>query len=342
MTIVRGTSLSSYPQLVTELGGDPDELLRAVGIRMRDVGNYDVSIPFRSALRAIESAATATATPDFGRRLADRQGIEIVGPVGAAACTAGTVANALTIFSTYMSAYSPAVGISVATLGDPARPFIKFEILLDRVPPCPQSIELTLGVSLRVLRFLLGSGYVPLSAHLPHSPLMPVSEYVEYFGCAVHFVERTTGLMISAADLDRPLHRDDVAHRALVDYLNSFTVGGPGLTPSIRSVVRQLLPTGATTLEVIAEQFDLHTKTLQRRLADEGTTFAALVDQVRKEVAGRYLRDDTISLAHVTREIGYAEQSVLTRSCRRWFGCSPTDYRKQLRASDADTEPTEG
>ncbi len=78
-------------------------------------------------------------------------------------------------------------------------------------------------------------------------------------------------------------------------------------------------------------QFHLHPKTLQRRLADEGTTFAALVDQVRKDTADRYLRTTGISLSHLARELGYAEQSVLTRSCKRWFGTGPAAYRSQTR-----------
>lgn len=58
---------------------------------------------------------------------------------------------------------------------------------------------------------------------------------------------------------------------------------------SVRTIVRQLLPTGAATLNVVAEQFHLHPKTLQRRLAEENTTFVILVDRVRKDVADRYL-----------------------------------------------------
>jgi AraC-like DNA-binding protein len=336
MSVVRGTSLSNYPRLVTELGGDPDNLLRAAGIRPQDVDNYDVALSFRAVLQAIESAAVTTATPDFGRRLAQRQGIEIIGPVGAAARTAATVADALAVFSTFMSAYTPAIGISMVPLDNRERSFLKFELLLDRVPPCPQSIELCLGVSLGVMRFLLGPGYAPLSVHLPHDPLTPVDDYLEYFGCRAYFAERTTGFTIRTTDLQKPLHRDDVAHRALVEYLNSVTTHEAGLAQSIPSIVRQLLPTGLATLDVIADQFNLHPKTLQRRLAGEGITFAALVDQVRKEVAGRYLRDTQISLSQLTREIGYAEQSVLTRSCRRWFGCSPTDYRKRLQLIPAD------
>jgi len=145
------------------------------------------------------------------------------------------------------------------------------------------------------------------------------------------FAERTAGFTICSSDLRRALRRDDVAHRAIVEYLNTITASETGLAQSVRTIVRQLLPTGAATMEVIAAQFNLHPKTLQRRLADEGVTYAALVDDVRKEAAERYLRTTQISLSHLTRELGYAEQSVLTRSCRRWFGCGPAAYRKRLR-----------
>jgi AraC-like DNA-binding protein len=85
------------------------------------------------------------------------------------------------------------------------------------------------------------------------------------------------------------------------------------------------------TLQVIAAQFRLHPKALQRRLASEGTTFAALVDAVRRGMARRYLRDTDMTLSHLARELGYAEQSVLSRSCRRWFGSSPAALRDGLR-----------
>jgi hypothetical protein len=121
MSVVRGTGMSNYPSLVAELAGDPASLLRAAGIRRHDVGNYEPFILFRAAIRAIKSAAEAMATPDFGRRVAQRQGIEILGAVGVAARTAATVADAQGIFCTDMAAYSPAIAIQAAPLADPHR-----------------------------------------------------------------------------------------------------------------------------------------------------------------------------------------------------------------------------
>ncbi|WP_071288039.1 AraC family transcriptional regulator [Mycolicibacterium llatzerense] len=333
MSVVRGTGLANYPQLVTELGGDPARLLRASGIRAADVGDYDAFIPFLAVLHALESAAEATATPDFGRRLAARQGIEVLGPVGVAARTAATVADALSIFSTYLAAYSPAIEIRVTPLNEPGKSFIAFGFRLEHIPPAPQSMELSLGLAVRVLRFLLGSAWSPLSVHIPHAALTPAGDYVTYFGCTAYFAQRTAGFAIRTSDLRRALHRDDVAHRAMVEYLNTIVTPETGLAQSVRAVVRQLLPTGAANMTVVAGQFNVHPKTLQRRLADDGCTFAQLLDDVRKETADRYLRTTGISLSHLARELGYAEQTALTRSCHRWFGCGPVAYRKRLRSA---------
>ena len=332
MSVVRGTSLSGYQRLVAELGGDPAELLRAAGIRPQDVGDYEVFVPYRSLIVAVETAAAATSTPDFGRRLALRQGIEILGPLGVAARTAATVGDTFTIVETFLGAYSPAISARITPSASAGQSFYAFEILIERPPPHPQTTELSLGVSLQVLRFQLGSQYAPLSVHLPHQPLTDTADYLTYFGCRPYFNQPTTGFTLRTADLMRPLNQDALAHQAVVQYLASITTRQPGMTQSVRTMVRQLLPTGTASLELIAAQFDLHPRALHRRLSAEKTSFGELIDGVRRETAEHYLRDTDMSLSHLTRELGYAEQSVLTRSCRRWFGCGPSSYRKAVRS----------
>lgn len=331
MSVVRGTSLSNYPRLVRELGGNPAELLHAAGIEPRDVGRYEVFVPLRSVAAAVESAAIATATPDFGRRLALRQSIEILGPVGVAARTAATVADAFNIFENFMGAYSPAISAAVTPVDDPRRVFFEFRLLLEASPPIPQSIELTLGVALRVLRLMLGTGYAPLEVHIPHQPLTAADDYRRYFGCPPRFAAKTAGFTLRTTDLAQPLSHDQLANQAVVQYLKLIIARDAGFAPSVRTMVRQLLPTGTVTLELIAAQFNMHPRALQRRLTDEGVPFRELLDDVRRRTAEHYLRDTDMTLSHLTRELGYAEQSVLTRSCHRWFGAGPAGHRRALR-----------
>lgn len=334
MSVIRGTSLVHYPQLVTALGGDPDALLRSAGIRPSDVGQTDAFIPYLGLVQALELAATATGTPDFGRQLALRQGIEVLGPVGVAARTAASVADAFGVFETYLGAYSPAIATRITALNDPDQSFYEFRVRAEPLPPHPQVIELSLGVTLRVFRFLLGERFAPIRVHFPHEPLNSAEEYRSYFSCPPVFAERAAGLSVWSADLTRAIDRDDLTHHAVIQYLKGIvTTRDPELTEVAVDLVGRLLPTGAVTLTLIAAQFGLHPKAFQRRLSAEGSTFAHLLDEVRRQKAESYLRDTNITLTHLARELGYAEQSVLTRSCRRWFGVGPTAARRLLRSS---------
>ncbi len=130
----------------------------------------------------------------------------------------------------------------------------------------------------------------------------------------------------------KPLAQDQLGHEAIVAYLSGITTRNDATGDTVQVLVRQLLPSGTAKLKSVAGQLGLHPpKTLQRRLADEHTTFAAITDGgVRRELADRLLRDTGVTLAHLAHELGYAEQSVLTRSCQRWFGCPPGSIGKRL------------
>lgn len=338
MSVIRGTALTGFPALVTELGGDPDVVLGRSGIKRSDVGRFDAFLTYLSFINVVESAAAATQTPSFGRQLGARQGIEILGPVGVAARTAASVADAFNIFEQYLAAYSPAIVVTIDRGADTA--FVEFKIVIEHPPAHPQATELSMGVMVRVFRFLFGAGYAPLVAHLPHSPVSPREEYVQYFSCTTRFGATRAGFTLPAEDLDRPLARDGMAHRVVLDYLDSvIDRHRPGMASSIRELIRQLLPAGAATVAVIADQFRLHPTALRRRLTAEGTTFNAVVDDVRRDLAERYLRDTDMTLSHLARELGYAEQSVLSRSCQRWFGASPATLRSNWRSAQPPPVP---
>jgi len=329
MLLIRGSSLTGFLPLVIAHGGDPAALLKLANVDPDDVGQRDRFIPLRSAIAAVEDAAAVLNVSDFGRQLAVRQSIDILGPIGVAARTAATVADAFAILDTYMGVYSPGIATRIGTHSDPALGRFEFDFLLDPRPPQAQAIELALGVTLRVLHLFLGTTYRPVAVHLPHPGLGTKADYRRYFGCPPHFNEPIAGFTMYAADLQRPLSHDTLAHQLALNYLTT-TMGRHtrGVADTLRSVIRQLLPTGNLTAELAARQFGLHPKTLQRRLAGEGTTFAHLVDQTRRDMAHRLLLDTDLSLHQICRQLGYAEQSVLTRSCRRWFNTTPTAYRQ--------------
>lgn len=329
MSLIRGTSLQGFVELVDELGADAEGLLRFAHLSPEVVGRHDAFVDYRSVISVLEAAARATGTGDFGRRLADRQGLDILGPLGVAARTAPTVGAAFGSIEKYMTVYSPAIAITVTR--EPGQRLATFEwrIIVDRPPAHRQSAELALGVTCRVFRLLSDPDFVPTSVQLRHDALTDRSGYVSYFGCPVEFSASTYGFRFPAAVLARPLDADSAVHAVVEDYLS--TVVAPTTTSVVDAVtrlVRTMLPTGGLDLDLVSEQLALHRRTLQRQLAERGVTFAGLVDQVRREEAARYLRETDMPLGQLAGVLGLSEQSALTRASRRWFGASPSHVRK--------------
>ncbi|WP_240431308.1 AraC family transcriptional regulator [Mycobacterium kyogaense] len=334
MQLVRGSALVGFVPLITTLGGDPGALLALAGIDPADAGNDDRYVPLRSAIAAVENASTTLHVSDFGRRLALRQSIDILGPVAVAARTAATVAVAFDVLVTHMDSHSPGISARITDDADPALRRFEYGFLLHPAPPQTQAIELALGLTLQVLRLFLGAAYHPVAVHLPHPPLGTDGDYRDYFGCTPHFTASFAGFTLRANDLERPLNHDPLAHRLALSYLSdAHGQRTRDIVDTVRSIVRQVLPSGELTATLVARQFGIHTKTLQRRLVAEGTTFSELVDDTRRELAHRLLVGTELPIAQVSRQLGYAEHSVFTRACKRWFDVTPTEHRRRAPTS---------
>lgn len=131
MAVIRGSALTNYHELVAELGGDGSRLLAGARVSPTDAGSYERFISLPNGARALEATAATLNAPDFGRQLARRQGIEILGPVGLAARTAATVADAFAILEKFMGAYCPVISARVTDHRDPALCRFEFEYLLN-------------------------------------------------------------------------------------------------------------------------------------------------------------------------------------------------------------------
>lgn len=332
MSLIRGTSLQGFGELVDELGAEAEELLRFAHLSPEVVGSHDHFVDYRSVISVLEAAARATGAGDFGRRLANRQGLDILGPVGVAARTAPTVGAAFGSIEKYLAVYSPA--IAIALTHEPGQRLAAFEwrVVVPRPPAHRQAAELALGVTCQVFRLLAGPDFIPTSVQLRHDALTERSEYASYFGCPVEFSTSRYGFRFPAAVLAHPLGADSAVHAVVEDYLGTVVSPTPSsIVEAVTRLVRIMLPTGGLDLDLVSGQLALHSRTLQRRLADQGVSFTGLVDRVRREEAERYLRETDMPLGQLAGVLGLSEQSALTRACQRWFGASPSRVRKDGR-----------
>jgi AraC-like DNA-binding protein len=101
------------------------------------------------------------------------------------------------------------------------------------------------------------------------------------------------------------------------------------LVHDVRTLVLESLTKGATQVDAIARQLNMSSKTLERRLGERGKTYSALLDEIRSDLAKRYLADTDFRLEQVAYLTGYSEPAALVRAFKRWTGQTPIQYRGQ-------------
>jgi AraC-like DNA-binding protein len=161
-----------------------------------------------------------------------------------------------------------------------------------------------------------------------------------HFGCAVHFGADRDALLVSRQMAETPnkLGDPDIVKffdTQLDTELSRFE-DGSSFERRVRNQIAQLLSQGTPQISEVASCFAISGRTLQRRLSDRGRSFTTLVDDSRRELAERLLRDTAYPLAEVAFLTGFSEQSAFNRAFKRWAGQTPRSYRLAVHAATDD------
>jgi len=335
MPVIRSAGLRGFREVVEGLGGDVDALARRARLDPAALDTDEELVDDAAVATVLELAASTLGRPDLGLLVAERQDLSVLGALALAVQSSATVADAVACTSRYLFVHAPAMRISVVDdpEGVPGVDGLRYDLTAPGIRPLPQGATLSLGTLHRIIRSLVGGTYGLRTVDLPHPPVAPRSTYEEFFGARVRF-DRPVALLRLPSSLGAlPLAgRDDTVRRVALDYLaRQSPAHHDELGPRVRGAVRQLLGTAAPEVGGVARLLGLHPRTLQRRLADEGTSFTNALDDVRRHEAQRYLTTTDLPLAQVARLVGVADQAVLTRLARRWWGRTPGVVRRQAR-----------
>ena len=333
--VVHADVLRFFPELVAQLGGDPKTLLQHVGIDpSSNLFGMELSIGYRQIVNLLEHAATELRCPDFGMRLATLQGGgRVFGAIGVVMKNSKTLGDALDYVTRHSYAHSLAARIRLERRHASHNGFVGHDILLDRLPNRCQSIEqfLVLG-NLNAIEITGGRARVR-KVHFRHQPLSSLSTYRRYFGCDVLFDQQEDGVVFFEQDLLCPIVNPDVqVYEFVTSFINTkFTHVSPPMHAQVRGVILRFIGTEFCSNEQVAAELHLHPRTMHRRLKAEGKSFQEIKDGVRRDLALYYLPQTDLNLTYIAGKLGYAEHSVLTRNCIRWFSAPPSRLRSQMR-----------
>lgn len=325
--LIRGSALTNFAELVSSLGGDAEQLLRARGVDPAAPGDFDRFVSSAAAAAVVADAAEALDCPDFGMRLAREQGIQILGPVAVIIRNAETFASALDGVSRYLHNMTPD---HVELVRGPRAAVLTLTTSVRPIGHRDQWVEKGLGLAMDAFRLLLGEDFVPLRVTMQHRRIGPLQNYSDMFRCPVEFESDLNSVQLPNHVLAQPIRDRDAAALALAErYLTDIGLDLE-VPDHVRDLTRRLLVVNHASLVQVARAMSVHPRVLQRRLAESGTRFEEILDDVRRDLAWE-LSATGLQISEIATMLGYSEQSSYTRACRRWYGESPRRLRARRK-----------
>jgi AraC-like DNA-binding protein len=184
--------------------------------------------------------------------------------------------------------------------------------------------------------WLVGRRIPVLRAQFSYPEPAHSAEYRSMYSTQLSFGDAHTALVFQAAHLDLPIVQNEhtlkeflrtAPENILVKYKNGSSLGA-----RTRRRLRQSLPGPLPEFEILAAEMNLTAATLRRRLHDEGTSYQAIKDQLRRDLAISYLTHSDRGAMDIGLELGFSERSAFHRAFKKWTGASPGEFRRRLQA----------
>jgi len=332
--LIRASTAVHAAGFLRQAGGPVHALWEGAGLPLEALHDPARLVPLRSLLRFFEDAARALAMDDFGRRVAQHDGLLAVGPFGRAMLSAPTLYAAMQVAVTNVDEHNTGSTYWLA----PEGPVVRFcrRLRIERVE-FRQADLFSVELMIQLVQRASGPDWRPDRVELQSTGAdgsvvrgqldLPDS-------CEVVTGRRATSVSVPRALLARAPLRDAVATaRGEADRWRGPTPPRD-FAGSFEHVVESVLGTGRGLLGAAALASGAEVRTLQRHLADAGLTFRDVVHRVRLRKATDLLDRAEIRIIDVAQSVGYSDGAHFTRAFRRWTSMTPLEYRQLRLASE--------
>ncbi len=186
----------------------------------------------------------------------------------------------------------------------------------------------------------VGNAWRPISVGLMHRQPEALAEYERRLGTRIAFDQKVNSFALTSATLALPLPGADAQLFKLVtrfceEQVEQQCAAADHPLNRLREAITRSLERGAPNPRAVAAEAGISVSALNRRLKAEGTSFHRLLDDTRRCLAQRYLFESSLKLTDIAARVGYSELSAFSRAARRWFGASPSAFRRAAPNLDA-------
>jgi AraC-like DNA-binding protein len=307
-------------------GMDGRALAAGVGIDLRRLEDGEARYPMTATVELWRQAVRATGDPCLGLYVARFVNYTTFHALGAAVLASGTLREAFGRLVRYGRLVGDAATARLEDGGDRVR--LVLEVTTTE-RPADEAIDALLALLLRVARLLRDNRELhPLRVELERAAPSPSEPFRRYFRAPIRFGARTNVIEFAAHDVDAPLPTGNAELARRIDEVLARYVArldDRQILSRLRAVVVERLPDGVPAQRVVARALGMSARTLQRRLIEEGTSYQAVLDQTRADLARSYLAEGW-SVTETAFTLGFSDTSSFSRAFRRWTGMAPSHH----------------
>ena len=320
---------AAWPLLLKDLGVRPADVLRRAALPEDLFSRSGVSLASAEYFRLWQAVADEVDDPAFPIHAAQMVSTEAFFPPIFAALCSPNLAVAASRLAHYKRLVAPMV-MHIDELPDSFT--IALEWLDRTVVPPPSLVAAELSFLIQLPRIATRERLIPLGVEAP-SPPEPAAEYERFFGVSVR-KGKAHAVVFSSEDARRPfLTVNDAMWEAFEPMLRKKLAeldGSATTADRVRAALLEALPGGSSSMEEISRRLALSKRTLQRRLQNEGTSFQAVLNKTREDLAKHYLSNTTFSGAEISYLLGYDDPNSFFRAFHDWTGETTEHARATL------------
>jgi AraC-like DNA-binding protein len=311
ITLVRSAVLTNFFEVANSLGYQPREVLSRLGLSQAMLMDPEQRIPSDAAVALLEEASRESDCPSFGLRMAESRQLSNFGAISLLISHQPTLRDALITTIDYRHLLNESLALHIEDAGE--KVIVHEEVVASA--HARQATELAIGVLFRMCAALMGARWQPFSVNFSHAAPADLRLHRRVFACRMEFDSEFNGIVLSSSDLDAP---NPSADPVMARYARQFIESMPlpherSFVMEVRRAVYLMLPMGRATSECIAQGLGLSPRSMQRQLDTAGTSFTVLLNEVRRELAPRYMDNPKHSLSRISELLGYSRQGSLTR-----------------------------
>lgn len=327
LQLTRVGANSLIAPILAELGHDPAAVCAAAGVDPASFADPEAVVPIALLGRYLSAAIAASGRRDIGLLVAERAGSGFVGLLLRWLAESRTLADALKKQVELIPLNTRTAAARLVIEDDRAALELTANFPEEDVAAAIE--DGVIAITVFSLRALVGARWRPTCVEFLHAPTTTRLAYERLLGCRVRFNQPRSAVVFSANDLHLPLQTPVSSLQA--DLAAAATRLGLGFQDRARATIRARLADPDLDRAAIAAALGVSSRTFNRRLAEQGLSFAALLQDTRYRAARQLLAGSDTRLGTIALALGYPDQSAFSRAFRQWSGVAPRAWRAAHR-----------